>query len=149
MSAIAIRWVLWAALLASVGLHAAVPLLVELPPVEAPPRLAGVLALAGVACAVAAVVVRQLGLRRPIARGALDPADPAHGQRVATALLASWALAEAPSVLGLALAFLSGEPRGGWPLAGLSAVVLALLAPRLPAAPRSSAELARGDVRIG
>lgn len=145
----AIRRILWGAFVASVVVHAAVPLLVPLtPPAQAPP-LGPVFAAMALACAAGAIAVRSLGLVRPIARGALDPSSAAGAQRVTAMMLGSWALAEMPSLLGLVLAFLTGVPRAGWPLAGLSLLALLALFPRVPAPPASSSALARSGVKIG
>lgn len=144
------RWALWAALLGSVAIHAALPFVLRLDPVLADVgALRNLLVAAGVAAAAAALAVHRLALRRPIALGTLDPADPAAAGRITAVLIASWVLAELPVMLGLVLALLSGEPGAGTWGALLSLAAMALLAPRLPAAPHASAALARGDVKIG
>jgi hypothetical protein len=144
-----IRRILWAALVASVLVHAAVPLVVPLPQPEESPSLGGVLGAIGLACAAGAFAARWLLLGRPVARGAFDPAGAEGAQRATAAMLVSWALAEAPSILGLVVALTTGEPRAGWPLAGLSLLALAALFPRVPAPPASSSALARSGVKIG
>lgn len=144
------RWILWAALLASVLLYAAIPLLVAPPPSDPPlPALPGLFAGFGLAAAGAALLLHHLALRRPIAHGALDPVGPAHAPRVLVVLVIAWVLAEVPAILGLVLALLGGGPQAGWGLALLSALTLLALAPRLPAPAPSSAALARGDGKIG
>jgi hypothetical protein len=150
VNAEAIRWILWAALLVSVACHAAVPLLIPLAaPAAPPPPLQGLFTAVALACGVAALAARWLGLVRPAARGALDPASPEGAQRATAMLIVGWALAEIPSILGLVLALTTGEPRAGWPLAALSFLLLVALYPRVPAPSPSSAALARSGVKIG
>lgn len=144
------RWALWAALLGSVAIHAALPFVLRLEPMLAGVgSLRNLLVAAGVAAAVAALAVHRLALRRPIALGTLDPADPAAAGRITALFIACWVLAELPVMFGLVLALLSGEPGAGAWGALLSLAAMALLAPRLPASSPGSAALARSDVKIG
>lgn len=143
------RWALWAALLGSVAIHAALPFVLRLEPVLAGVgTLRNLLVAAGVTAAAAALAVHRLALRRPIDLGTLDPSDPAAAGRITALFIASWVLAELPVMFGLVLALLSGEPGAGTWGALLSFAAMALLAPRLPA-PHASAALARSDVKIG
>lgn len=145
-----LRWTLWAALLASVALYAAVPLLVAPPATGVlPPAFPGLLTGLGFASAGAALAVHRLALRGPIARGALDPAAPEAAPRILVLSIVAWALAEVPALLGLVLALLGGGPQAGWGLALLSGATLLALAPRALSPAPSSATLARPGVKIG
>jgi hypothetical protein len=144
------RWILWAALLAAVAIHAALPLLLPLEPTPAHLGPLRVL-FPGLALAAAAggVALHRVGLVRPIARGALDPASPDAAPRVTAVFVVAWALAEVPAILGLVLAVLTGQPTAGWGLALLSVASLVLLAPRVASPPPSAASLATSDRKIG
>lgn len=146
-----LRWALWAALLGSVAMHAALPWAIALPalPTALPDPLRGLFVALGLASAAGALVVHAIGVRRPLARGALDAGDPGAARRITVVFVVAWALAEVPVLLGFVLALATGRPGAGAWGALLSLAAMTLLAPRLPAPPREAAALARSDVRIG
>lgn len=145
------RWILWAAMLGAVAMHAALPWALAMPALfpEPPAALREGAVAAGLACAAGALVVHAIGVRRPLARGAVDPGDPDAARRITAVFVVAWGLADVPVLLGLVLALATGRPAAGAWGALLSLATMVLLAPRLPSPPPDAAALARSDVRIG
>ena len=148
------RWLVWAALLASVAMLAALPALLPAAPAAAdgqePAWLARGFEAIALLLGAAALLVRRLAITAPIARGALDPTRAEDAARVTTLAIVSWALAEAIAVLGFVGFLLFGDAARAAGFAGRAAAPLLLLAPRLPARPRSLAEQGRdARLRIG
>lgn len=145
-------WILWGALLASLLVYAAIPLL--LPAVEAPPAdaawVGGGAALAGLA-ALGSLALRRLALVGPVGRGELDLGSHAGQTRLYLVSMLCWALAESVGIVGLLLFLLYRRPELVYPFLAAAIGLMLYHAPRASALRRlaGSAELARPDVRIG
>ena len=135
---------IWFALLASVGIYAALPLLI--PPMGSEPQAGVLLPLAAAALMTAAMsfVVPSL-----IAKNA--PPEQQGEQLDFTLNVVRWALAEAVAVFGLVLYLLGHPVTFAWGFAIASAVLMFVHAPRPTSDTmhQSSADLARPDVKIG
>lgn len=147
-------WILWAALIASLLVYAAIPLV--LPAAEGEARAADTAGVgAAVAFAVMAVLgslaLRRLALVRPLARGALELGSRAGQTRLYTVSMLCWALSEAVGIVGLLLFLLYRRPELCYPFLAAALGLLLFHAPRASALRRRSgpADLARPDVRIG
>jgi hypothetical protein len=129
-----ILWLVWAAMLACLGLYLAIPLLVPPRPepwYDAQTSVAQfVAALLSMAAAVGSFSLRESLVLRELRRGTLDPTSPIGFVIVRRALVVLWALCEVIALLGLGVALGSGRPPLAWLYTALAAVLLVIHAPR-------------------
>lgn len=142
--------IIWASMLFWVAIYAALPAVVPAPSDAQPvPLVAPLLAAIGLSTAVASLVIRAVGLVRPVRDGKLDPGSPAGQQRILVLSIVNWALAESIGVFGLVCYLMGTGVVWLYGMAGAAAVLLAIHAPRSFSHATSSMALARKDVKIG
>jgi hypothetical protein len=130
-------------MLGSIGLYAALPLLLpgsELPPPAPIPFI--------LSAAAAMVGLTSFALPQVIARVPAKDAAEAEA-RAFQAKIIQWALDELIGVLGLVLYVMGAGTTWLWGLCAVAALLLGMHGPREAAAPSDSRDLARPDVKIG
>lgn len=147
-------WIIWGTLLASLGIYAALPLLVT-PAGEGMGEGARILTLCLVAVAVATAaatfILKRVLVVAPVARGEMDAKTPRGAQRIQLGYVVCWALAESIGVYGLVLYFLTHSVTTMLPFIVGSALLLVAHAPRAADSERAhdSPELAQRPDPIG
>lgn len=136
--------IIWAAMLGSNAVYAAMPLLVPGGEAALDPAIPLALAAGAVMTAVASFVVPAIVARMPVEDDAM------RANRSFQLCVVRWALAEAVAIDGIVLFVLGAGTGWLWGLCAASAVLLGIHAPRENAlSPHDSRGLARPDVKIG
>lgn len=148
-----VLWIVWAAMLASLVLYAAMPLFFAGSGADDPAfERVMLIALSAVALVsgIGTLVARNLLIVQPARRGELDlrsAAGLAHFFPIAVVL---WAVSESIGVCGLLLCFLFGKLAYLYSFLFAAAALLLVHAPRLASlVPVSTSDLAKPTIEIG